>query len=311
MGGDSINIICGPTAAGKSAVGMALARESGAAIISADSRQIYRRFNIGTAKPGAEERRDVQHFGVDIVDATERYSAATWGEEAAGWITTAESTPTGALVIGGTGLYLRALVQPLAELPYMEPSARAALERDLTARDISELRRWCRELDPDRAEMGKTQLVRSIETALLTGQCLSEIHRAHNAKASRNSPATPRYLLVDPGQALSPRIEQRVDAMLESGWLAEVRDLMDSVPGDAPAWKASGYRTMRDVARGALDLSSARERIIIEVRQYAKRQRTWFRNQLPANQVTSLDPDSPGAMAIARDWFSKGRKSRL
>jgi tRNA dimethylallyltransferase len=113
------------------------------------------------------------------------------------------------------------------------------------------------------------------------------------------------YLVVDPGPELAQRIEQRIDGMFEAGWADEVRGLVDSVAGDAPAWKASGYGVMRDHVEGRIDLSSARERIIIETRQYAKRQRTWFRHQLPPAAVTTLNPDDSRSAALAREWWER------
>jgi tRNA A37 N6-isopentenylltransferase MiaA len=185
------------------------------AIISADSRQIYRQFDIGTAKPSPEERAAVVHFGVDIVDPAEHYSAYQWACDAARWIGEADRLGKVPVVVGGTGFYIKSLFDP----PYDEPPV--------------------------------------VDLAL-----------------------TPEYEIVDPGPVLGDRIAVRIDRMLEDGWLAEVAGLMDSVPHDAIAWKASGYRVMRGHLEGEYSLDHARERAIIETRQYAKRQRTWFRHQL-------------------------------
>ena len=115
----------------------------------------------------------------------------------------------------------------------------------------------------------------------------------------------PAYLVVDPGEALSGRIGARVDAMLKAGWAEEVRDLIDRISADAPAWKASGYEAMRDHVEGRCDLSTARQRVIIETRQYAKRQRTWFRHQLPARGVTRVNPEDSQARAVVREWWER------
>jgi tRNA dimethylallyltransferase len=171
---------------------------------------------------------------------------------------------------------------------------------------LDDLRRWCKALDPARAHLGKTQLLRAIETALLSGRRISDLHAAHNAdKSADESEQECAYLVVDPGASLHSRIEARVDMMLNHGWAEEVRELIRTVSGEAPAWKASGYSTLREHVEGRLDLSSARERIIIETRQYAKRQRTWFRHQLPAAAVTHLNPDDPRADVLAREWWEK------
>lgn len=341
-----VRVICGPTAGGKSALAMRLAERHGAAIISADSRQIYRGFDIGTAKPGRAERERVPHFGVDTVDPIERYSAARWAADARSWIAEAAANEKIPLIVGGTGLYIRALFEPLSPVPSLDSARRAALEKFLAVCATEELRRWCRLLDPARAHLGKTQLIRAIETALLAGKRLSESHRrarreeggggvsqsdsaATRARGSESAGApqaqrgqaqetsappdsaipiqlTPAYLLVDPLHSLQARIETRTDEMIQRGWLDEVKRLAEAIPDEAPAWKASGYSAMRDVARGAHELATARARVIIETRQYAKRQRTWFRNQLP-ERVTRLDPESPGGDLLVQRWWEAGR----
>ena len=301
-----IRIICGPTAAGKSALAMELARTYGAAIVSADSRQIYRGFDIGTAKPTADDRASVVHFGIDITDPAERYSAARWAAGAREWMADARREGMGAMLVGGTGLYLKALVKPLFPAPALDAGRRAKLERELESLSVEELRRWCKQLDPPRAHLGRTQLVRAIETALLAGSRVSDLQAAHNSRAQASEEALDAsYLVVDPGTPLASRIEARVDGMLESGWPEEILRLSRITSPDAPAWEASGYGTMRSHVEGTLDLSSARERVIIETRQYAKRQRTWFRHQLPAAGVTHVNPDDSRALAIARDWWEK------
>jgi tRNA dimethylallyltransferase len=285
---------------------MELARSYGAAIVSADSRQIYRGFDIGTAKPTVDDRASVRHFGIDIADPAERYSAGRWAGDAREWMANARRDGMDAVFVGGTGLYLKALVKPLFPAPALDAGRRAELERELESLSVEELRRWCRELDPPRAHLGRTQLTRAIETALLAGSRVSDLHAAHNSRAQVSEDVlVAGYLVVDPGTVLASRIEARVDGMIESGWAEEILRLSRITSPDAPAWKASGYATMRSHVQGALDLSSARERVIIETRQYAKRQRTWFRHQLPAAAVTHVNPDDSRALAIARDWWEK------
>ena len=300
MGANRVRVICGPTAAGKSAIAATLALEYGATIISADSRQIYRGFDIGTAKPGWNERKAIRHEGIDVAEPAERYSASRWASMAMAAIREGdqEAAP---LVVDGTGFYIRALFDPLFEAPEIDADRRKRLEWFLNPMSLPELRRWCTAIDPPRAHLGRHQLVRSIETALLTGTRITELH----ASRGRTTTVAPVYLLIDPAGSLPKRIERRVDEMIDSGWVDEVRALDARVAEDAPAWKASGYRVMRSVARGEMDLSAARERIIIETRQYAKRQRTWFRHQLGDAPVTRLDPDDPDAGAIAQRWWKE------
>lgn len=299
-------IICGPTGAGKSALALELGEMHKAAIVSADSRQIYRDFDIGTAKASQGERARVTHYGVDVVSPEARYSAARWASDADEWIASAGTKGTEAVVVGGTGLYIKALVNPLFSAPDVDPVQRAQLERELGSKSLDELRRWCERLDPARAHLGGTQLLRAIETALLSGSRISDLHAEHKATATVEAPQTePAYLVVDPGPALASRIEARVDAMLDAGWADEVRELLRTVPSEAPAWKAAGYSVMREHVEGRLDLSSARQRIIIETRQYAKRQRTWFRHQLPPAAVTVVNPEDSQARAVAREWWKR------
>jgi tRNA dimethylallyltransferase len=164
---------------------------------------------------------------------------------------------------------------------------------------VPELRRWVQRLDPPRGHLGRTQLLRSLEIALLTGRRLSDLHRE-----SQTPPrARARWLVVDPGPALQEQIGGRLNAMLASGWVEEARDLAARVPESAPAWQACGYAAVREVAQGARSLADARAAILVETRQYAKRQRTWFRHQLGGADVVRLDPRTPGAHEAALAWW--------
>jgi tRNA dimethylallyltransferase len=301
-----LRIICGPTAAGKSAIALELAEMHGAAIVSADSRQIYCGFAIGTAKPTRDECARVTHYGIDVAEPDERYSAARWASEADEWIECAGEIDKTPVIVGGTGLYIKALVEPLFDAPEVNEAHRRDLALELEAKSVSELRRWCSELDPPRAHLGRTQLLRAIETAVLSGQRISDLHSLHNAAREKaETTVTPAYLVVDPGPGLAARIEARVESMLASGWIEEVEELSREVAPEAPAWKASGYAVIRQHVEGDLDLSTARERVIIETRQYAKRQRTWFRNQLPSAAVTYVNPEDSRAQAIVREWWER------
>ncbi len=295
-----LRVIVGPTAAGKSAIATALAERHGAAIVSADSRQIYERFDVGTAKPSLADRARVPHHGIDVVPPTERYSAARFASDAAQWIASDVAADRATIVAGGTGFYLRALIEPLFVEPPMDHAARLSLQRWLDELPLDELRRWCLTLDPPRAALGRTQLQRAIEVALLTGERLSDLH----ARPPRPPLFRARYLVVDPGLVLHERIAARVDAMLDGGWPEEVSDLLGSVPDDAPAWNAAGYAVVRRLVRGDISRMHAREQVIIETRQYAKRQRTWLRHQLGGASVTLLDPTAPDASAIVDQWWT-------
>ena len=304
MAGDKLRIICGPTAAGKSTIALELAGSTDAAIVSADSRQVYCYFNIGTAKPTREQCDRTTHYGIDVAEPSERFSAARWASEAAEWIESAAEIDKPPVVVGGTGLYIKALVQPLFDAPEVDPVQRARLEQDLERKTVTELRKWCETLDPARAHLGRTQLMRAIETVILSGVRISDLHAEHRA-SGQSARDDAVYLVVDPGDGLASRIETRVDAMLGAGWADEVRNLIAEVPADAPAWKASGYAAMRDHVEGRCDLSTARQRVIIETRQYAKRQRTWFRHQLPEAAVTRVNPEDSQARVLVREWWER------
>ncbi len=283
-----------------------LAKIYNGAIISADSRQIYCGFDIGTAKPTREECARVTHYGIDVAEPEERFSAARWAAEAHEWVESAGEIDKEPIIVGGTGLYIKAMVEPLFSAPDLDPARRRELARELESRSISEVRRWCNELDPARAHLGRAQLVRAIETAILSGKRISDLHSLHRARPEASEPGvSPIYLVVDPGASLAGRIEARVERMLASGWSDEVEALSRKVPADAPAWKASGYSVMRRHVQGDLDLSTAKERVIIETRQYAKRQRTWFRHQLPWAAVTHVNPEDSQARAVVREWWER------
>jgi tRNA dimethylallyltransferase len=296
-----LRVITGPTASGKSALALRLAEDHSLTIVSADSRQVYRRFDIGTAKPTAEERARVPHEGIDVVEPDARYSAAAWTEDAARWTGAAHAAGRTPVVVGGTGFYLRALEAPLFAEPPLDAGRRARLLDRLDALGTEELRRWCAALDPERAALGRTQLLRAVEIALLTGVPISWWHR----DAQRPVRVRVRYLVVDPGPTLAEAIEHRVDAMLASGWAEEVAELRRTVDPEAPAWKATGYGAVRSWVEGRLTREAARERVIIQTRQYAKRQRTWFRHQLAGSDVTRIDPRGATAMQTVSSWWNQ------
>jgi tRNA dimethylallyltransferase len=276
----TIPVICGPTAAGKSGIAAWLSGRRQLLVISADSRQIYRRFDVGTAKPTVEERDRVPYRGVDVVEPHVRYSAAEWAALARGAIHEAFASGLLPLVVGGTGFYIGALFRPLWNEPELDPASRQALQRALGALTTDELRRWCQALDPAR---------------------LSELHVAR-ARAAEYSAS---YLLVDPGMELPTRIAARASAMVDAGWPDEVRHLIETVPEDAPAWKATGYGVVRAYVRGEIDRAAMLKQVLIETRQYAKRQRTWFRHQLARERVQRLVSGAPGWQETVDRWITE------
>lgn len=271
-------------------------------VVSADSRQLYTGFDVGTAKPSALELLAVPHVGIDVLAASERASAAWWAERADVWIDDVAAAGRVPVVVGGTGLYIRALFGSLFQEPALDTAKRIALQGVLASEATSELKRWVQALDPARAHLGRTQLLRAIEIAVLSGHRLSELHRENKRPPRRKA----RYLVIDPGPSLASSIESRTRQMLAGGWPDEVRRLMHTVPDDAPAWNASGYQTVRAMVRGELTFDEAEQRIIIDTRQYAKRQRTWFRHQLDGDDVTRLSPNQLDWAERAAAWWREG-----
>ncbi|MEW5917416.1 MAG: tRNA dimethylallyltransferase, partial [Gemmatimonadota bacterium] len=231
----------------------------------------------------------------------ERYSAARFADLAHDAIREHNEAQRPIIVVGGTGFYVKALFEPLFNEPPLDADRREKLGRYLADVDTETLRAWCSVIDPSRRALGRTQLLRAIEVALLSGKRLSDLFHDR-----RQAPALePRYLIVDPGPRLQEQIEQRLDTMFARGWIDEIRRLMTSVPPTVPAWKATGYDVLRSYVVGEGrhgDLAATRNAIVIATRQYAKRQRTWFRHQLQGD-IHMLDPNEGSALERALEWM--------
>ncbi len=295
-----IPVLVGPTAVGKTAVALALRTHWPLIVISADSRQIYRGLDIGTAKPTAEERRLVPHLGIDLVDPGERYSAGRFAADAANWL----SDPVGdrqPVVVGGTGFYIRALADGLFREPPLPRERRARLRQ--WARHAEGLGRWAARLDPRYSGGGRQRAERAVEIALLTGYPLSW----WQVRARAEGIMRPWYVrLTLPRAVLRQRIEARVHAMLERGLVAEVERVLErGVAPDAPGLDGVGYREVVRHLQGGLSAAQLPAAIVVATRRYAKRQDTWFRHQLIGYPVVTLDAtDAPDLLArrIATLW---------
>ncbi len=273
-------IVCviGPTAVGKSAVALQLAERLGVEIVCADSRQVYRGMEIGTAKPTAAERARVTHHLIDVVDPDEAYSAGRYARDAAACLEALRARGVRPLVVGGTGLYLRALLWGLCDGPTADPVLRAVwLARERAAPGA--VYRRLSEVDlASAAAIHPNDLpkaLRAVEVFELTGAPLSARQRAHGFRS-------PQYDAVLIGirrerADVYARIDARVDAMIAQGLPAEVEGLMRAGYGDdAPGMRAVGYRQLVGALRGAYDLDEAIRLIKRDTRRYAKRQMTWF-----------------------------------
>ncbi len=303
-----VPVLTGPTASGKTAVALALARLTPAEIIVADSRTVYRGLDIGTAKPTLAERGAVPHHGLDVVEPAARYSAGKFAQDARGWIDGVRARGRVPLVVGGTGFYLRALFEGLFEQPDLHETARAALHRALGGRSSAELQRWAHRLDPGFAGGGGRQRAsRVIEVALLTGAPLSRLQAA----APPPEPAYRPYYarIAVPRDLLDQRIRARVRAMLAQGLVDEVRCVLQAgVPAEAPGLSGVGYREVVEMLGGRLPESELEEDITVSTRRYAKRQDTWFRHQIEG-PVLVLDGTRPPE-ALARDLLSGYRAAQ-
>lgn len=299
--------LTGPTTSGKTALSLALARELGGEIVSMDSRQVYRGMDIGTDKVTPEERAAVPHFGLDVVDPDQRYSAGQWARDARRWIAEIEGRGHVPLLVGGTGFFLRAVLQPIFREPAMDEERRGALRAWLDRRPAALLGRWVARLDPERAQLaregGHQRLSRTLEVALLSGRPLSEWH----ARARADGPAIPALVVVLEldREELDRRIDARVSRMVERGFVDEVRRLAaEGYDETSPGMTGTGYREVLAVLRGQMELDEALQAMRRQTRQYARRQLTWFRNQLPddALRVDGSLATEDKVEIIARAW---------
>ncbi len=302
MGDASLPVLVGPTAIGKTAVAIALAALLPVEVISADSRQIYRRLDIGTAKPSRRERQKVPHHGVDVAEPGERFSAGRFAREAAQWIAEVRGRRKLPVLVGGTGLYVRALSEGLFVEPPLDRERRRALEHWILGMSPSELVRWAGRLDPGFAGGGRQRASRAIEIAMLTGYPLSEWHR----RARGESSITPWYVrLTVPRPVLHQRIRVRAEEMVRRGLIEEVAAVLsEGHPAAAPGLDSVGIREAVDFLHGRRSRESVADAITIGTRQYAKRQETWFRHQL-GEPVLTLDATRPPeqlAVEIAEAW---------
>ena len=275
-------VLSGPTASGKTALGVLLAERLRGEVVSADSMQIYRRMDIGTAKPTAEEMRGIPHYMLDVAEPQEDYSVARYVEEASRCVDDILARGKLPIVVGGTGLYIDSLLsgRTFAGGP-VDPALRTELSERYDEIGANGLLGELRKVDPERAEKlhpaDKKRIVRALEVYILTGRTITQ----HDAE-TRALP--PRYdavrLALDYADRadLYARIDRRVDQMLEQGLVDEVRALLDDgVPRSCTAMQAIGYKEIVRALDGACTLDEAAAEIRRESRRYAKRQLTWLR----------------------------------
>jgi tRNA dimethylallyltransferase len=288
--------IVGPTASGKTALSLAVARRLAVEIVSMDSRQVYRGMDIGTAKATPEQRARVPHHGLDLVDPDQRFSAGKFARQARSWIQEIARRGRTPLLVGGTGFFLRALTNPIFREPPLDPDRRWALQSLLEDFDDSRLLAWLHELDPESADTlarwgGRQRVMRALEIPLLTGRTLPWWHR--NAPPEASPVSVSVFALDVPRPALNAAIDARVGSMVEQGLVDEVKDLLHGGYDERdPGLNATGYIELIPALRGKRDLDEALDLVRKNTRAYAKRQMTWFRHQLPGGTVW-LDATRP------------------
>ena len=306
-----VPIIVGPTAVGKTAVALALAEHWPLEVVSADSRQIYRRLDIGTAKPTARERRRVFHHGLDLIDPGQRYSAGRFAQDAEGWIATIRNRDRLPVVVGGTGLYIRALVDGLFHEPPLDPDRRRALETWVNGLGTTGLVRWASRLDPGFKGGGRQRAVRAIEVALLSGRPLS--YWQDHARSLGT--VEPWYVLLSvPRPVLHRRIAVRAEEMVRRGMIEEVAAaLADGAQPGAPGLDGVGIREAVEYLTGSRTRDTVAGAVATATRQYAKRQETWFRHQLRGSVVAfdATRPPEELARDVAAAWARAAERSTV
>ncbi len=296
--------VVGPTAIGKTELAARLARRFGCEVVGADSRQVYRYMDIGTAKPSADLRAEIPHHLVDVVDPDEPFDVARWRAAAVGALADIEARGKKAIVCGGTGLYLRSLLRGL----FAGPAADEGLRRRLIEQERETpgvLRRRLSRVDPCSARRihpnDLVRTVRALEVHELTGRPLSAWHAEHGL---RDRPFD--ALVVEPTlprDVLHERIARRSLAMVRSGLLDEVRALADrGYTRELPAFAAIGYREAWQCLAGELPVEELAERITVATRRYARRQLVWLRGQMETERFSA--DDAAGIESAAERFFA-------
>ena len=290
--------LVGPTAVGKSTVALELARALDAELVSADSMQVYRGMDIGTAKPTKEEQALVPHHLIDVCEVSEVFDAKQFIEMASQAITGIHARGRKALVVGGTGLYVRALRQGLFEGPPRNEKLRERLEKMSAVQLFEELER----LDPATAKRidrhNPRRLVRALEVFHETGKPISELQKEWGQDADNRAAVPTGFMLNRDRKDLHARIERRIDQQIAAGWVDEVRRLRESgLETNPTAMQAAGYRELVAHLRGDLSLAEAVALIKTRTRQLAKRQLTWFRREPQLDWLEMGREESPSITA--------------
>ncbi len=287
-------VILGPTAAGKSALGISLAERLGGEILVCDSTQVYRRFDIGTAKVPAAEQHGIPHHLVDLVEPDQVFTAGEYRRRALEILEDTRRRGKTPVLTAGTGLYLRALLEGLAEAPLRSEELRERLRAAVEERGPGYLHRLLARLDAEAAArigVRDTQkIIRAIEMRLATGKTVGEIHRSGREPLAGYEVI--KIGLAPSRAALYQRIHERVEAMIRAGWIEEVRQLVaEGVPADVKPFQFIGYAEWREHFAGRLAKDEAIARIQQATRNFAKRQITWFRKETAVHWLEGFGDD--------------------
>ena len=306
-----ILVICGPTASGKTALAVELARRHHGEVVSADSMQIYRRMDIGTAKPTQAEMRGVPHHMLDVADPEEDFSVARYVDMAAKCVDDILSRGKLPILAGGTGLYIDSLLSGRTFAPFQPDSPlRGELEEQLRREGGAAMLARLAQVDPDSAARlhpnDEKRIVRALEVYQSTGKTITQ----HNLETQA---IPPRYdaltlaLAFERREDMWSRIDRRVDQMMDQGLVAEVQGLLDSgVPAKCTAMQAIGYKEMAAALLSGGDVRAAAEEIQLRSRQYAKRQLTWFkRNKAARWLLWGREPDFAAALQTSTEYMEE------
>ncbi len=284
--------LLGPTAVGKTEIAIQLAQRLNAEIVSVDSRQIYHQMDIGTAKPTAEEQQAARHHLINCVDISQPFSVADYQSRADTAIADIQNRGKQVLLVGGAGLYFRAVVDGLFEGPGADPSLRERLEQEAAQHGVDVLHERLRACDPESADRihpnNVVRVIRALEVYELTGTPMSE-HQQQSHQANQRYPFI-AFCLTMPRALLYQRIEQRVDVMLANGLIAEVESLLAAgYARDTVALRSFGYKELIAYLDGECTYLEAVEQLKQNTRRFAKRQLTWFRKD---TRIEWLDRNS-------------------
>ena len=281
-------MICGPTATGKSNLAMALAQRLNAPILSADSRQVYRELDIGTAKPSAADQAQIPHYLIDLCSPRDTMTLADYQQQAQSVIAQVQAQGQVPLLVGGTGLYIRAIIEGL-QIPRVAPQL--GLRSHLQAQGQSQIYQWLQQVDPVAAAKihahDQVRTLRALEVYYVTGIPLSQ-------QQGTRPPSYPILCMGLDYENLTTRthqICQRTEQMLAQGWLQEVSTLIKTYGLDLPLLETLGYQEMKQYLLGHCSLSQAKAQTLVHTRQFAKRQRTWFRAMPNLTWFESADPN--------------------